>query len=199
MCDQSGLDLFTKPLAVVWLFAFAANYAATLSAASRVRAFNTSLMWRRPGAGAAWPRFWTALAILNGAPLAIGLLVARWAGECDRPTTAAFVAHILLALTGACSRSRNPITPSPLPSMQIAAPQPAITTPTSPVVSGLGWRLLRKEVTEVMVTNRRTSQPPPPSHLAPAPTSPVARTSSLRRRDHDDRRAQRGERASRVC
>lgn len=97
MCDQTGIGSFSQPLAVVWLIIFAANYAAVLSAAARVRAFNTSLMWQKTGACAAWVRFLAAFALLNAAPLTLGLLGAWWAGKWDHPTTSTVASFALAA------------------------------------------------------------------------------------------------------
>lgn len=60
-----------------WLIVFGANYAAMISAAGRLKPFNTQRIFERFPQGIF--RFALAVTILNLAPLALGILCLNWA------------------------------------------------------------------------------------------------------------------------
>lgn len=76
-----------------WLIVFGANYAAMISAAGRLKPFNTQRIFVNPSQGAL--RFGLAVVILNLAPLALGIFLLNWA---DYPKGLNYCALLSLSL-----------------------------------------------------------------------------------------------------
>jgi hypothetical protein len=89
------MDWLGKPLVTYWLIVFGMNYAAMVSAAGRVRPFNTQLIFRRGGIRAGLLRFCAGAVVLNLLPLGYGLWIAYAASNWSNPSLLTLFAFTL--------------------------------------------------------------------------------------------------------
>jgi hypothetical protein len=88
-----------RPLVAYWLIVFGMNYAAMISAAGRVRPFNTQLIFRKGGTRAGLLRFVVGVAVLNVLPLGYGLWIAHVASTWGHPSLSTLVVFTLASFS----------------------------------------------------------------------------------------------------